>query len=787
MMRTRIPSRKLVYTLFILIFILSLSDCPNPVTKLNSPLILNWTSYEEINGTIKLSWTSSGGVPEHSYVLQRLSAESDWLPENGVQYSATDTTIPGLIYCGTEQSYTDSSIVRGEVYIYRLFVADGDLFYSDPITITITIDNEISVIEAPVLKHIRQIDYYINLSWKEAGKDTLGYMIVKSNSPIEWNPEHGTAYSPGNMISNVSILWTGRETSYNDTDVVNGQVYYYKIFAYNADYLYSVGLQCELKFETQATLEFKRFPWVDNYMIYYGPLDKDAINTAKKYDLVIIHPNNGNITRDQVRQIQLGLDTSDPSDDVLVIAYVAVGEDLRTTKFYIDETPDYDAMLADKRFVRNGIGPRVDPRGPMPDGGELVCNYGIGDPSPGIVEGKEFASYYLDDNDMVNGVNNGNGDGKPDFNPSWRAAFVNAGDPLWFHEVDEMLYERDGIYGLQELLTTTEGRGLGVDGVFLDAMDTCAPNGWTDKNSAVQTEFEWTAPGFTDFIRRFKEKYPDKIVVQNRAVFMFRSGFLQQYLKYTTRPYIDFLLFESFRLNSSSFEDYNEQFYCDNRYNYAPPILAEATREDGFQVLSLGYAEGPNGISMKSSLDNGTYNELLIEDIKVTHNIGFRHYLSTRMVTHINNYVLDWADWDDTDPPVWSSVYNANSYQSPPGPPDPRPGLLKVESLGGGSIRVYWDIALDKYPVDYYLYYDTSPLPFATNPKLEGINRVKLSLKMPDDYRTFIGPMTDTVYPFCDDIDLTPEKTYYLCIRAIDQSPNRNMDSNQSTLSLYVY
>jgi len=300
--------------------------------------------------------------------------------------------------------------------------------------------------------------------------------------------------------------------------------------------------------------------------------------------------NNNSITRDQVRAIQRGFDSTDPFDDVLVIAYVAVGEDLRTTQFYPvgEAVPDYAAMLADERFVRNGQGPRVDPRGPMPDGGVLEYNYSIGSPSPG---GMGFASYYLDDNDTVNG----SPDGKPGFNNSWRGVFVNAGDPLWFEEVDEMLYSRDGVYGLQELLTTSVGEGLGADGVFMDALDTCAPNGWTDSGDVVQTEFEWTAPGYADFISRLKEKYPEKLVVQNRAVFFFRNGFVQQYLKYTTRPYIDFLVFESFRLNSSDTENYNEQFYYDNRYNYAPPILAEAGRDDGFQVLSLGYAEGPVG------------------------------------------------------------------------------------------------------------------------------------------------------------------------------------------------
>ena len=428
-----------------------------------------------------------------------------------------------------------------------------------------------------------------------AGTDTAGYIIARSQSYITWIPVNGASYSTGDTLTDATVVYNGTESSFNDTDVSDGHEYHYKIFAYNSDFLYSYSISVQLLFEGESDLLFDRFPWVDNYIIYYGALDSQAISTLKEYDMAIIHPTNNHITRDQVRQVQRGKKSSDPSDDVLVIAYVAVGEDLRTTKFYpkgkteeypegVTE-PDYDAMLADERFTRNIIGPRVDPRGPKPNGAALEYNYSIGSASPG---GSGFASYYLDDNDVVNGVNGGLGDGKPDFNESWRGAFVNAGDPLWFQEVDQMRYASDGVFGLQELLTTTVGEGLGVDGIFMDAMDTFAPNSWTSSVDEVQCEFEWTAPGFADFIRRLKEKYPDKIVVQNRAVYLFRSGFVQQYLNYTSRPYIDFLMFESFRLNSSDDEDYSPSYYPENRYDYAPPYWRKLAGMTDFRFSLLG-------------------------------------------------------------------------------------------------------------------------------------------------------------------------------------------------------
>ena len=58
------------------------------------------------------------------------------------------------------------------------------------------------------------------------------------------------------------------------------------------------------------------------YMIYYGELDDDIIRMAKQYDIVILHPDSGNITREQVRRIQAG--------GAYVFGFLSVGEDLRT-------------------------------------------------------------------------------------------------------------------------------------------------------------------------------------------------------------------------------------------------------------------------------------------------------------------------------------------------------------------------------------------------------------------------------------------------------------------------
>ena len=77
----------------------------------------------------------------------------------------------------------------------------------------------------------------------------------------------------------------------------------------------------------------------------------------------------------------------------------------------------------------------------------------------------------------------------------------------------------DHLPGLREVLTGDYGRGLDCDGVFLDTVDTAAPNSYTNASSPVESEFEWTAPGFGAFIRKVHEQYPNKLILQNRGLF----------------------------------------------------------------------------------------------------------------------------------------------------------------------------------------------------------------------------------------------------------------------------
>lgn len=482
-------------------------------------------------------------------------------------------------------------------------------------------------------------------------------------------------------------------------------------------------------------------------MIYYGILDDTVIENAVTYDIAILHPKAGNLTREQVARIQAG--------GTQVFGYLSAGEDLRTAGMTAEE------MRADPRFVGDGTGPRIDPR---EEGDDTLVNVNVrGKPSPG---GTGYASYYLDDNDH---------DGCPDRNPVFTCAYTNIGDPAWFDVLNGMTMDgTDGVPGIREILTEHYGRGLGCDGLFLDTLDTCAPNAYTTDDNPSRTRFEWTAAGVKDFMARIKENYPDKLICQNRGLFFYVPP-LPHYA-FTPRAYVDYVFFESYRLDSNPQQLYHENYFSDNKHNIAPKLLAEAARPDGFTVLSLGYAEGPAEYRLRETLlgqsDEGL--DALLADIREAKRMGFSHYLTDGGLTLLNDFVY-YHPIETTahQPPAWSSVAN-DSPTWPPRAPSPRVGIGRAEAVERGVV-VNWDVALHPNGVQYTLYYSDTRFDFAIDPDLTQARSLPLTLGMGLDY----GGKSEDAYPYSARVEgLEPGKIYYMVIRASEAGNPQNEEKN---------
>ena len=112
--------------------------------------------------------------------------------------------------------------------------------------------------------------------------------------------------------------------------------------------------------------------------------------------------------------------------------------------------------------------------------------------------------------------------------------------------------------------------------------------------------------------------------------------------------------------------------------------------------------------------------------------------------------------------------------------PTPRVGIQNAVGASG-AITVWWDVALDMNRVTYVLYSQPQPFDFDHDPSLSGAVPHVLTPSVPPEYLTGVGPDR---YPYQATVDGFPAgQTQYLLIRAVDQSPAANQETNTSVLT----
>jgi hypothetical protein len=457
------------------------------------------------------------------------------------------------------------------------------------------------------------------------------------------------------------------------------------------------------------------------YLIYYGNWNSSQVDYARtNYHLVILHPAS-NITSNEIATIKRGADNiAGTADDVLVLAYLSLGEDDR----------------AGAPFVGDGLGPRVDPRASESDSLSSITN-AIGLPSSG---GTGYASYYLNAQDSQTGI--------PDEDASFGSYYVNAGAPAWWEVIKSMTIASSGQAGLDEILTSNVGKAYNFDGVFLDTLDTAAPDAWG-------LDYEWTSPGMQAVVQRIRTNYAGKLIMGNRGLFYYDSNLITY--AYTIRPYVDMVMFESYYSDSGS--DPVSPSFPDNKYDFAPKINAEAGRPDGFTVLVVDYDHTP---PQTATIVDQDYVQCMAVQ-------GWPLYRTNPSLDEaLNTNAAAWlATNADTQPPAWDTT----AAQGPT-PLPPRVGVQEV-AVGNQNATVYWDVAHDQTePVRYNVYYAAgAAMNFQT-----AIKMAQVAPSLPASYTLATGP---GIYPYAYTISgLTNGMTYFFGVRAQDSATPAHEDTN---------
>lgn len=258
----------------------------------------------------------------------------------------------------------------------------------------------------------------------------------------------------------------------------------------NRNYLVAIGLGIALLGSAPALAQA---PWPPtSFSAYYGGIEPETPKALANFDLLIVHPggDNENLSPEKIAALRA---TGKPKT---IVGYISIGED--------DVSP--------------GGPPRKerDSQGPHFVGADLTVKKA----------NNGYPSYFMDQRKFVFGPDGflqfgpdgkpleaKGQDGHPDENGVWGSFYVKADDPVWqkkvFEELDHLAK-------------------LGLDGFFLDTVDTASP--WGD--------YGWSSPGMLKLVEKIRERYPDKRIVANRGLFYLTKN--DRYAKL-----VDAVLFES--------------------------------------------------------------------------------------------------------------------------------------------------------------------------------------------------------------------------------------------------
>ena len=154
-----------------------------------------------------LSWTNPSNTDFHSVQIRR--SETDSIDE------VTDGT---LVYSGTAEEVTDTSLTNGITYFYGIFARDTQGNWTGPAS-TSVIPADVLAPNTPQNFQAAAGNFVVNLSWQNP--DAADFHSVEIR--------RSTISAP--TRSDGVVVFTGTATSYSDTEVAGGRTYYYSIFS----------------------------------------------------------------------------------------------------------------------------------------------------------------------------------------------------------------------------------------------------------------------------------------------------------------------------------------------------------------------------------------------------------------------------------------------------------------------------------------------------------------------------------------------------------------------------
>ncbi|MCP4213525.1 MAG: fibronectin type III domain-containing protein [bacterium] len=165
---------------------------------------------------VELHWTVPPSA-EYSVVVRRQDAP----PVFTVSGGTVDVTEGRKIYEGGNTTFKDTGLKPGVGYYYALLAVFPGGSHTNAVT---ELARTLELPATPAALHLQESPGGVFCRWP-GGADTEGYILLrKEGAP------------PGNIDDGIEIS-RGTAPEYEDTDLINGVLYYYGVFAFNGDYV----------------------------------------------------------------------------------------------------------------------------------------------------------------------------------------------------------------------------------------------------------------------------------------------------------------------------------------------------------------------------------------------------------------------------------------------------------------------------------------------------------------------------------------------------------------------
>ncbi len=197
------------------------------------------------NNEVSIAWEMPDINDLQVLVLQSNSQITD-SPLSGVAYSKGDSIAQAeVLYAGNAGQVITSGLVANQNYYFKIFTVDSEYRYSNGIEVQQTVVQVVNDTQSPASVQnftATANGDMVDLNWVNPADDFYKVLVLWDTNPIIIDPIDTSRYNTGDMIGTSRVVFNGLGNTATVLDLAGGQTHYFRIYAHDASFNYSQGV-----------------------------------------------------------------------------------------------------------------------------------------------------------------------------------------------------------------------------------------------------------------------------------------------------------------------------------------------------------------------------------------------------------------------------------------------------------------------------------------------------------------------------------------------------------------